>query len=123
MSKEYDLTVEERVRNGARLLDWARPGWREEIDPTCLVLEDPAHCILGQLYGGYLLGVRALLGVGPESDEFVVDHGFESYHILDPWYPSCSSPLQRDHAQRDYDALDAEWRRVLGVEVINEKCA
>lgn len=50
----------ERVRAGAALLDERRPQWREAIDIGRLDMECRRLCILGQLYGLYVHGVRDL---------------------------------------------------------------
>jgi hypothetical protein len=47
---------EDRVRRGAKLLDRIRPGWWRAIAADRLAMESCHHCILGQLYGGFLAG-------------------------------------------------------------------
>jgi hypothetical protein len=53
-------TIEARVRRGAALLDERVPGWMERINLERLRLEDCRACVLGQLYGGFGAGLRAL---------------------------------------------------------------
>lgn len=55
-----DLTLEQRVRNGAELLDAKRPGWHMEIELDMLDIDSVDHCILGQLYGSWAEGTRDL---------------------------------------------------------------
>lgn len=48
------------VARGVQLLDEKKPGWRKEIKPECLVMNAVQHCVLGQSYGTYDTGRRAL---------------------------------------------------------------
>jgi hypothetical protein len=50
------------VDAGAALLDERLPGWRDEIHPASLDLEQCEQCVLGQLFGEYERG-RMLLGL------------------------------------------------------------
>lgn len=45
-----DLTVEERVANGAQFLDVVAPGWEWRIDIATLKLSDEWNCICGQVF-------------------------------------------------------------------------
>jgi hypothetical protein len=49
------------IRSAARRLDAALPaGWRDRVDRAALDLTDGRRCVLGQLYGDYLVGVTTL---------------------------------------------------------------
>ncbi len=49
------------VGRGIELLDRHGPeGWRQLLDLERLDLSQPEDCVLGQLYGGYYAGCRAL---------------------------------------------------------------
>lgn len=50
----------EYVHNGTKLLDHVMPNWHKRINIETLDLGNRQFCILGQLYGDYLLGLRAL---------------------------------------------------------------
>lgn len=52
---------EDRVNRGAELLDRVRPGWAREIAADELAMETCDRCLLGQLYGDYHIGFRAVL--------------------------------------------------------------
>ena len=54
--------LRERVEAGAALLDRKRRSktWRRKIDLKQLNLESCQDCILGQLYGGYSVGLDRL---------------------------------------------------------------
>jgi hypothetical protein len=69
----------QRVRGGANLLDYHRPGWEREIDIEHLDMGDTDFCVLGQLYGDYESGCDAL-GLGRNDER--ATHGFNVYW---PW--------------------------------------
>lgn len=50
----------ERVEKGAALLDQRVPGWDQQIELYRLSIASIYNCILGQLYGDYGYGYRAL---------------------------------------------------------------
>jgi hypothetical protein len=52
---------EDRVANGATLLDRVRPNWAREIAQDELAMATCDQCILGQLYGDYRVGFRKVL--------------------------------------------------------------
>lgn len=72
--------LKRRVRRGARFLDEKRPGWHNTIDREWLDLGDSGACVLGQLEGGYLVGLRNL---GLRFPSFgSIFHGFEADGVL-----------------------------------------
>lgn len=44
------------ARRGARMLDRAAPGWATRVNPAVLDIAAWYCCVLGQLYGSYVLG-------------------------------------------------------------------
>lgn len=64
----------ERIKAGVKLLDSHQPDWRKKVDPKKLDLLHHDNCILGQVYGGFSTGARAL-GIWGRSIEF----GFNSW--------------------------------------------
>ncbi len=54
------MAVLEVVQSGAQLLDERRPGWYREIDIAQLDIALGSKCILGQVYGSYFEGVKAI---------------------------------------------------------------
>jgi hypothetical protein len=66
------INYQEQVSRGARLLDVERPDWRNEIDVNALDMHKHGSCVLGQLYGSYLIGDRILC----EPNLSAIDHGF-----------------------------------------------
>lgn len=91
--------VKVRIFTGAKLLDVKRrtPRWRADIDLARLNLEDPEHCVLGQLFDHYMAGCCEL-GIKHRQ---AVESGF---HIWDPHSPE---------AMAEFDTLTREWRRFL----------
>jgi hypothetical protein len=78
------MTITERVSAGAAALDEVRPAWRSGIDPDALDVTSLWTCPLGQTFGTFGQGVKALLDLG-EDDSIVTDgiadwavaHGFD----------------------------------------------
>jgi cytochrome P450 len=89
-------TISERVARGVAWLDENRPAWDREIDLGRLVLSSPCRCVLGQLYGDY-----SDAPIDARLDGYDVQRGFNS---------SGRTYGERDN---DFDALEAEWRRVI----------
>jgi hypothetical protein len=61
-----DLAAESKmVLAAAEVLDEKGPeDWRERIDPSTLEVASCSECVLGQIFGGYHLGLKAL-DIGP----------------------------------------------------------
>lgn len=51
---------ESKVQRGVRLLDEKKPGWAAQINTEKLQMEHGQWCILGQLFGDYERGRKAL---------------------------------------------------------------
>tara|TARA_B100002049_G_C16083708_1_gene378313 strand:+ start:1659 stop:2267 length:609 start_codon:yes stop_codon:yes gene_type:complete len=69
-----DQNIDPRILDGADLLDKKKPGWWHKIDLEALDQRDESRCVLGQLYGNYHKGLRALALYQGQA----VDHGFNS---------------------------------------------
>ncbi len=55
------IWVHDAARRGAQLLDARGPSdWRIRINLPALTMDDVVWCVLGQLYGTYRDGMRAL---------------------------------------------------------------
>jgi hypothetical protein len=71
-----------RVERGAKLLDNLGPKrWWVRIDLASLSMRDAGGCILGQLFGEYSDGVRALF---PAYDGRIMREERENGFLLDP---------------------------------------
>ncbi len=91
-------TIAERVARGVAWLDETRPGWAERVDLDRLDLASPCRCVLGQEFGDYFEIVWSD-GAPPDTQAY----GFNA-----------ASPASGRQAQsREFDALEAEWRRVI----------
>jgi len=88
------MTDRERVAQGCRILDEARPGWRVAINPDTLDIGDPFQCILGQLYGTFERGLEAL----DLSSRWAAEAGFAN-----------------DPGVNDDEALTTAWLEVEGI--------
>lgn len=66
-----------RVEKGAALLDERCPGWFKRIDIAQLALASCSRCVVGQLYGEFVNGLKSLdLYLGTHDNSPAVDHGF-----------------------------------------------
>lgn len=98
MSRPTNLSVKERVANGAAWLDEEAPGWPHNLDLENLDIADRDRpCVLTQL-GEALADAR----MSPDWD--LVDHGFYWVGFL---------PENGGRARLDCDRLNAEWTRVV----------
>lgn len=86
----------ERASRGARLLDEKGPEeWAIKIDTIHLDVRYPEKCILGQLYGGYGKGLRAV-GSPP-----YVDYGFDCHSddndvLVQAWLVEIQNRLEQE---------------------------
>jgi hypothetical protein len=85
----------DRVERGAALLDKTAPGWRERVDPETLDMTLCTRCVLGQLFGHYMVGFDRL-----EVAESSVVYGFDL-----PW------PTKFEDS--GYDLLQDAWLEML----------
>jgi len=60
LTNDRPLTVTERVCRGAALLDRMAPGWWAQIETSRLSIANCRTCLLGQVFGSYLLGCQVL---------------------------------------------------------------
>jgi hypothetical protein len=98
---------EDRVERGAALLDEACPGWERQIDPRLLRMESCDRCILGQLYGHYVLGLSCVLEPQPGNVLFAAsDCGFTLIAEEQDGYDRIEA-LERFHQLAD------AWRRLI----------
>jgi hypothetical protein len=79
VATEYEV----RVGRGAMALDMEVPGWADKIDLDRLDLWFCNRCVLGQLYGLYTKGLRAVCGIDFDERDpplgaqlWAHDHGF-----------------------------------------------
>ena len=87
-----DLTIEQRVANGAAYLDKILPDWLDQIDLAVFDVASPCNCVLGQVYGNFddsPIDARWRLGQYAADDR-----GFNG-------------------ADEDLPELTDEWRRVI----------
>ena len=103
----------ERAQRGAKVLDRAFPGWRDQIDLEILDIADCAVCMLGQVFGNYnyawsddvMWEEAERYADGP--DAFAVDHGFNRAAREDDDDADTGDP------DPEYDALTEAWTFVV----------
>ena len=95
------------VTNGAAFLDTYAPSWHMRIDPSILEIRMPATCILGQLFGDYLVGLSVLRLSGDEASEY----GFD-IHDDQKW-------LNREYTNPLWMELDERWRSEIAARSIH----
>ena len=95
-----------RAARGAAYLDGADDGWHSRLDAATLELGDGAHCVLGQLHGGFrhgLLRARVLdLSSAPLASLSPVDLGFQAQR-----------DLGAEIEALDYAFLNRAWREEI----------
>ena len=105
--------MRERVERGAEYLDNVDPGWHRRVNADTLELEDGQHCVLGQLHGGFRLGLGRShvlsLSSAPRASLSPVDYGFKCVEgVSDAWQA------------RDYELLTAAWREAVRARTAND---
>jgi hypothetical protein len=97
-------SVEERVAAGVAWLDEHVPDWPDRIKLPELDLKSCLNCVLGQLFGDF-----------DEAPYAARDHaqplGFD--RVLPPEVDRLSWTAIESAIEADYEALNAEWRRVI----------
>lgn len=80
-------SIESRVAKGADLLDREFPGWWAMIDVETLDIGCISNCVLGQVFGRFMVGCDALGAPAEDGDPnygprrlWEVRHGFELTH-------------------------------------------
>ncbi len=58
-------TITRKVNAGVKLLNRRNPGWYNKVKLTTLSLRNGKNCILGQLYGTFPEGIKAII-IKPE---------------------------------------------------------
>src|SRR5579862_5030149 len=66
-------TLRGRVQRGAELLDAERTGWAAAVGTRTLDMGDTVADVLGQLFGDYFVGLKAL---GLTTNHEAAAHGF-----------------------------------------------
>ncbi len=64
--------MKENVLRGVALLDEKVPDWRERIDKSRLSMRNMNRCILGQIFGHFIVGERKL-NISPRNYGFMSD--------------------------------------------------
>lgn len=105
-------TMLEDIARGVELLDETVPGWDSRIDVETLNIASPVKCVLGQLFGGYGDGLRALSGPMTRADVVGIRYGFMPRSSVitsvdDGWPAALASWYE------EAERLTQEWRTVI----------
>lgn len=103
-----------RIRRGTAWLNKNKPNWRRSINIKKLRMMNPESCMLGFSFGDYWKVVSRKKVFG-ETYENTADPKFG---FSDRWAVAqgFAAPSGRDTFEKSscyYEALDAEWRKVL----------
>lgn len=99
------MNVQERVARGVALLDKKVPGWVDRINLATLDVGLSDRCILGQVFGGYSLGLSKLqLTLGAHLG-FVASSPTGAMSVYDFLLTIAY----------EFAALTEEWRRVITI--------
>lgn len=98
------LRLTTRVRAGVVALDFVEPLWFLAVDEHRLDVASDFLCPLGQVWGRFSRGIKAL-GI-PEGDAAL--YGFDSPTALDEY-----ADPDADVIQAEYDTLSRIWRYVV----------
>ena len=98
MQDSAELFYEKRVSDGVRFLDSKVPDWFKSIDLNQLDMLNPCHCVMGQLFPSYRMGLERL-GVDVTINEDVA-LGFDRSFGLD--------------LPHNVDELTPIWKREIG---------
>lgn len=74
-----DKVVRKRFRVGLGILSKKRPKWYKKIKLEKFEVQDPENCVLAQVYGNFLKGVKALNVAG------WAQHGFAGSYFTPLW--------------------------------------
>jgi hypothetical protein len=97
---------EAEIHEAIALLDRKNPGWRDSIVLDELRMGDGEHCVLGQVYGDYDVGMTKLFTKRKRDAEgfraLAESYGFEVEY---DWYTA--------GGRSNYGVLTRAWKRVL----------
>ena len=95
------------VANGARLLtEHFGPGWQESIDTEDFYMDQGDKCVLGQLFGSYFNGLRAL-NINADIFTTLVNAEAVAQRSRNGFTLSARHPVD------DWNALDWEWKQLI----------
>jgi hypothetical protein len=96
MNNYSHLSISEKVANGVRILNQSGPAeWWDDIDLDNFSIASFERCVLGQLYGDFEKGCKAIFG---EWDDEATSH---------------AARCGFNYPETDSRALTEEWVRVI----------
>lgn len=105
-----------RAARGAALLDRKGPAdWRTTVDPRTLQQSSMYGCVLGQVYGDYSAGLRALGLVKPDGDIYDLT-GYGMRRVRELGFQLGED--RNGHDNGNYPDLTAAWRALLDADAL-----
>jgi hypothetical protein len=107
-----DLTIEQRVANGAAWLDERIPNWADRISLLDFDMREDCNCVIGQVVGNYSYIIDGL-DVPPDhvvTETEAAELGFDAHARVDRDDRLDSGDLE---CQPEFEALQAEWTKVI----------
>lgn len=111
----------ESVKRGADLLDWKRPGWRDEINRARLNMADGYHSILGQLFGDDDTGLDALLFIDVNRYQGYGEWHESSHFITVLTYGFTIDMIAAEDDDAEWLALQEAWIAELDGKVTHKE--
>jgi hypothetical protein len=87
------------ARRAAERLDVVRPGWYRRVDRLTLNMASLYNCVLGQVFGSYVAGVKLLFGARLFEPELLA---FNGGFPVELWLAEVDARLAADR-DRDRD--------------------
>lgn len=106
-----ELTIPERVAAGVAWLDEKEPGWVDRIDLDELYMNRCSDCVLEQIFGDYW--DAPLLPLSPRSSEAMDEYDDRAAALGFQFAAELRKFGSLNGRRADYEALAAEWRRVI----------
>lgn len=83
------------VASAARRLDVAAPSWRSRLDRAALDMMSCINCVLGQVFGDYWTGLRALYGLEAAFGTLTVPRDAQTFGVYAPLRAAWLAELDR----------------------------
>lgn len=86
------------LRAAVRRLNAVTPDWRTRVDPATLDMYDGYGCVLGQVYGDYVDGLKLVTNSGDLGEDLLVDAAFTANFPVELWLAELRNPTATEEA-------------------------